>query len=546
MNVGAFVVEARGRGVLILAFAILIVLTVVAMASRPIMPIDETRYIGVAWEMWLRGDFLVPFKNGAPYSHKPPLMMWLFQAGWAVFGVNEWWPRLVSPLVSFGNVLLTLALARRLWPDRANVGDHAVLILASCLLWTAFSTMVMFDIILAFFTLVGLHGTLSAAHGKTGRGITLLGVATGLGILAKGPVILLHVLPVALLAPWWNPVVRKSRWFAGVVAAILIGAALALCWAIPAGFSGGDEYRRAIFWGQTANRMVESFAHRHAAWWYLPHLPLMFFPWFVWPGLWRAVSRFVRQNLDGGGRFCLAWILPVIIIFSFISGKQMQYLLPIFPAFALLAARSVEDEERVAGLWMPVLAALAVGVALLVMGRKGSLADAIPGVLAVWPVGLLMLAVVATYWLGRRHSKPVTPLALLGIAIPVCVQLAFIRPLYSSYDVRPMATAIRQAQDSGRQVAHDGTYHNQYQFAGRLQVPLVEIDSTEILKTWLAGHPDAYAVVYAKDIRRFQAIKTIASQRYRGHAVALVDAPSALSLLETPTGDSVRQDTEQE
>ncbi|MFB0936389.1 MAG: hypothetical protein QMB52_11515, partial [Propionivibrio sp.] len=100
--------------------------------------------------------------------------------------------------------------------------------------------------------------------------------------------------------------------------------------------------------------------------------------------------------------------------------------------------------------------------------------------------------------------------------------------------------------DSGRQVAHDGTYHNQYQFAGRLQAPLVEIEDTETLKSWLTAHPQAYAVVYAKDFSSFEGLITIASQRYRGRTVALLDAPSALSLLEKPTGNSVRQDTEQQ
>jgi len=59
-----------------------------ALSTRTYFPIDETRYVGVAWEMWLRGDFLVPHLNGEPYSHKPPLLFWLFQAGWWLFGVT--------------------------------------------------------------------------------------------------------------------------------------------------------------------------------------------------------------------------------------------------------------------------------------------------------------------------------------------------------------------------------------------------------------------------------------------------------------------------
>ena len=45
--------------------------------ARPLMPVDETRYAAVAWEMWTRGDFIVPRLDGLPYDHKPPLLFWL-------------------------------------------------------------------------------------------------------------------------------------------------------------------------------------------------------------------------------------------------------------------------------------------------------------------------------------------------------------------------------------------------------------------------------------------------------------------------------------
>ena len=208
----------NGRGALIASLALLALLAAVSLTTRPYVPIDETRYVSVAWEMWLRGDFLVPFKNGVPYSHKPPFMFWVFQAGWALFGVNEWWPRLVSPLFSAGGLVLTWLLARRLWPGHADVGGRAALILVGTLLWSVFSTAAMFDVILAFWVLVGMHGVLSAAEGRR-RGFVLIGIAIGFGVLTKGPVILLHLLPVAALAPSWNPGLKWGRWFGGLLPA---------------------------------------------------------------------------------------------------------------------------------------------------------------------------------------------------------------------------------------------------------------------------------------------------------------------------------------
>jgi 4-amino-4-deoxy-L-arabinose transferase-like glycosyltransferase len=46
----------------------------VAFAARPLWPIGEIRYAAVGWEMWTRGDFLVPYLYGEPYSHKAPLL----------------------------------------------------------------------------------------------------------------------------------------------------------------------------------------------------------------------------------------------------------------------------------------------------------------------------------------------------------------------------------------------------------------------------------------------------------------------------------------
>lgn len=500
---------------------ILAVLTLVALTTRPFTPIDETRYLSVAWEMWQHNDYLVMFKNGEPYSHKPPLLFWLYNLGWLVFGVNEWWPRLVSPLFSLGGLVLTLSIARRLWPQDAKAGKNTVWILASSLLWMIFSTSAMFDVMLAFFVLVGMRGLLIAANESMRRGFAWLALAIGLGILAKGPVVLLQVLPAALLVFWWKPGLNWKHWYGGMLLAVLGGAAIALMWAIPAAIRGGEEYRHAIFWGQTANRMVDSFAHKRPIWWYVPLLPVLLFPWLVWPELWKKLTAMKRAGLDFGSRFCLAWMIPVFVAFSFISGKQIHYLIPLFPAFALLAGRALSGTEDVR-LWLPASLMLVAGAAMTYFAFAK-----LPGDAAMWTefpwwpgIALGLLALAAGRF-GRRKAAWLPSLALLGAGFFGLFQIYLSPAGHESYDVHPMAQEIKKLQDRGVLVAHAGNYHAQYQFAGRLTQPLVMLDAKSA-NAWLKQQPQGAVVTYTR--RGMEPKEFLFSQPYRGETAVLMSA----------------------
>ncbi len=515
----------QGLTLLVAPALLLAVLTAVAFFARPLTPIDETRYIGVAWEMWLKNEYLVLFKNGEPYSHKPPLLFWLYNLGWFVTGVNEWWPRLVSPLFSLGGMALTLSIARRLWPDDPDTGRNAMWILVSGLLWMLFSTSAMFDVLLTFFALLGMRGLLIAANESMKCGFAWLALAIGLGVLAKGPVILLHLLPVALLAPWWRQGLPWKRWYGGVLLAVLGGAAIALAWAIPAAIHGGEEYRRMILWGQTANRMVDSFAHKRPFWWYLPLLPILFFPWLLWPALWRRLAALRRENLDGGLRFCLSWLAPVFVFFSLISGKQIHYLVPLVPAFALIAGHALRG-ARPHGLLLPALLAGGAGLGMVYIGLAG-LPDK-PGMwqgFPWWPGALLVLAALLAGWSGRRNNRRMPGLALLGAALYTAALFTVSDNLWRRYDVRPLAEELRKLQDRGIPIANNGFYHAQFQFAGRLEKPIDELLSPTEIAPWFGKHPDGVVIIY--DDPRPDESAPVFIQPYLGEHAMLLNAEQA-------------------
>ena len=90
------------------------------ISVRPLMPVDETRYLSVAWEMWIHGNWLVPHLNGAPYAHKPPMLFWLINVSWAVFGVNEFSARMIAPIFGALNLVMVFVLAGKLWPEKTD------------------------------------------------------------------------------------------------------------------------------------------------------------------------------------------------------------------------------------------------------------------------------------------------------------------------------------------------------------------------------------------------------------------------------------------
>ncbi len=511
----------RGAFPVTLAWAVGWIAVVAAgIFLRPHLPVDETRYLAVAWEMWRDRGFLVPHLNGETYSHKPPLLFWLMHLGWSIFGVNDWTPRLVAPLFGFGTLILTGALAARLWPEDARAARLAPALLFGSVFFALFTTLTMFDLILGFFAVLGLLGLVIAVEGRWGRGMAICGIALGFGVLAKGPAILLHVLPAALAAPLWAPhlsrprLPRWGRWYAGVLGAVLLGAAIALAWAVPAAIAGGPAFAHELFIGQSAGRMVESFAHKRQVWWYAAWLPVLLLPWTLWSIPWRAFARAglgAPAGTDGGVRLIAVWFTVAFLAFSFISGKQLHYLLPEFPALALFMARFASKSAAAPpsqigrfGAGAPALALFAVAVAaalLPFLPGTGKLVARLAGVEFLWMALPAFAALVTAIFAWRvRPAAPETTVgsgAALMALLVVAVHLAAHPLLAQAHDLTPTARRLKAWENAGEAIAHVAKYHGQFHFAGRLERPITVIGLTESdSRDWLAAHARGKVVSY--------------------------------------------------
>ncbi len=515
---------------LITILGIAFLLLGITIAGRHYIPPDETRYLSVAWDMWLHHDFLVPHLNHLPYSHKPPLLFWLINLGWFVFGVNDWWPRLIPFLFSLGSIFLVRKIADKLWPKNNEVGYIASLLLLASSVWAVYSSALMFDMMLTFFTCLGILGMLISLKEKNQNGFVYLVLAFAGGLLAKGPTILLQLLPLAVTAPWWmkEKTIAWKSWYRSFTLSFLIGAAILLCWAIPAGISGGAQYQHDIFWGQTANRMVNSFAHNRPQWWYLEMAPLLIFPWFFVPSFWKLIFQKSSRQTSEGLKFSLAWFFPVFIAFSLISGKQVHYLLPIYPALALMIASEFDRIKKIT--WFDhsfmALPLIAAGATFYYLANSGRMDDAAPWISSLPIESSFILILGGLFIFIWKTKNTLTFLWKLVVANILLISVMFLGVIYhtgNAYDLRDVSREIKSIEDKNFPVAYLGNYAGQFDFIGRLDNPPQVITTTQLFN-WTKEHSEGRVIITFNGKPDFAKIKSQYTSWYRGSHIAILSS----------------------
>ena len=309
---------------------------------------------------------------------------------------------------------------------------------------------------------------------------------------------------------------------------MIIGALIALTWAIPAGLIGGEEYQQAIFFGQTANRLVNSFAHQQPIWWYVVWFPVALFPLSFWLPVWRGLLQLPKYWNDKGVKFCIMWFVPVFVGFSLISGKQLHYLLPSSPALALLIAYLLEKmpiakQRRNAAL--PGFIIILLGIIFLIIPYLSSITR-----LPIWveniplPVSIALI-VLGGILLGQQPNKfkqRLFALSTVTVLVSLIIPLTILRAGGQAYDLREISNKINTFQQDGTTLAHFGDYHGQYNFLGRLRKELKIIDEYDVCP-WLTKNPESKLIVYFnrdyKDLIKYADYV----QAYRSKSVGIID-----------------------
>jgi 4-amino-4-deoxy-L-arabinose transferase-like glycosyltransferase len=298
---------------------------------------DESRYAEIPREMLRRGELLVPYLEGQPYLDKPPLLYWCVMACYEVFGVHDWAARLPPALAVHGCVLLAYFFGRRSFSERAAFWGALALGLAPGFL--SMGRLLLLDGLLAFWTALALFSAFEALRfGRLKWGWWLLSAAAcGLGVLTKGPVVLLLLVPPLALHRWLTG--KRFKIAIGAYAAyllLLLAVAVpwyaALCVRIP-------DFARYFFWEQNVQRFLTPFAHEQGFWYYGPVLFAGLLPGTL---LIASFTRFllsrdeatVRQRSPEFGFMLLAGGCCVGF-FTLSACKLPTYILPAFPPLCL-------------------------------------------------------------------------------------------------------------------------------------------------------------------------------------------------------------------
>jgi 4-amino-4-deoxy-L-arabinose transferase-like glycosyltransferase len=486
--------------------------------ALPPLDRDESRFAQASKQMIESGDYIDIRFSTVPRYNKPAGIYWAQAAATRAFGhppYNQIWTYRLPSLI--GGVLAVLLTY---WSARAFASRETALLagalLALCLALSAEAEMATTDALLlaaivaaqGFFMRVYLYarGRLEAAPPLW---MALVCWATiGIGILLKGPVVVGIVGLTGLAISLWD---RDWKWLRGIRAGIGIPVMLAvvLPWAIAIAFaSHGAFYQRSLGHDFAAKVLSGQETHGAPPGYYLSLFSITFWPatLFALPGIGYGIGQRVQPVF----RYLLAWSVPAWLMFELVPTKLPHYILPVYPALAIMAAVWLSvPRDIVTKLWervLPIIASvqfilmslLAAMALVLVPARFGNGTGCIPVAGA-----LIVLALSAAALLLQFRRRRV---AAAGFALASALLLY---PLLSA-GVAPELNRVWMSRSIAEHVAHDRkAYDPPPVLSGYVEPSLVFLLGTDTqLETGkVAGNTMAQqgglAIVEDRDRQRF-------------------------------------------
>jgi len=352
---------------------------VLLLAGNWILPLtdrDEARFAEASREMLQRGDFVVPWFNGAWRFDKPVFIYWCQMASYQVFGENAFAARLPSVLFTTATALLLVRWGRKRM--NAQTGFLAGAMFVAGLHVAIIGRVATADMAMVFFsTLAVWSGWELTRPENNSRKIWwwIFYITLALGFLAKGPVAWLPLGGMML-----GRAFRKNSFrlpLNETVVGLVVAVALAALWGIPALTQTGGKYFD-IGMGQHVFKRAIAVNDSHGlagTLGFIALLPLYFVTFFAsfFPWSTRVPSALRRwwpeRQRDDLGWYLLTQAALVFVVFSLVKTKLPHYTMPAFPCIALWLARQISGNEKSFAWFQKRFLAMAVFIlALMLIG----------------------------------------------------------------------------------------------------------------------------------------------------------------------------------
>jgi len=305
------------------------------VGDRDLWAPDEDEYAQMSREMIRFNNWAFPTVNGQPWAIKPVLYNWLIAIVSLPWGdVNEFRSRVFSSFAALGTFLATFYFGRRAFSPLAGLISAAVL--GTSVLFLQYARWSQTNMLSTFFMMFTVFLFYRGYTDPLKRTLCylLMYACVGLGVLTMGPV---NLIMPGMVVFFYLIVMKDFRHIKQLRLGwgILIFLAITMPWYVLVSLHEGYGFDLLI--KTNISRYFDTWTHAQPFYYYIIDLPWAFAPWSLFlPGaLLLAFSKRVRDDRPALN-FLLVWVISLFLFFSFSQAKRPQYILAIYPAFALL------------------------------------------------------------------------------------------------------------------------------------------------------------------------------------------------------------------
>lgn len=358
-----------GTSIKLILFLAVLVLYFFNLGTNQVWQPNEAFYADGAKNMLKTGDFLTPVFNGEIRLNKPPVTYWIVAMGFFLFGLNEWALRIFHALMGIGTALMVYHMAKISFGERSSVVSFLAMSLS--FLFVANSRYASPEVPLTFFITLSLYLWFLSYKKHITWAFCGSVLASSLAVLTKGPVGFL--LPASVIFLYLILTDRrelfKLKYYLGTFAVVLLSG-----WWYLYQFRENKEIFLEVFLKENIKRVYAM--EGDPFYFYLLDINFSFLPYsfLVFPAtLWALKSK--RKEL----LFFAIWFLWPLFVFSLVKMKLPLYIMPSYPAMAVLVGvflSSVENKALKVTSWIlsvllltavPILAFLFVLEVLLLI-----------------------------------------------------------------------------------------------------------------------------------------------------------------------------------